>query len=318
MRGFALGDGHDAAGGATSASEGLTNHLVDIVDSRVDLARQAMAAVTLTLNLDTEVRLDIAEGCGGFQVDRVPANLQEGVAIGVGVGTSGVRGPVTDRVLGATPNTAFLRGDTRSVNVVLGSSGAPVGHAGHGQIGQRINHGGDKHGLVSGQHSLTERDRLSGLVVGLENTSGRLTVVTVGEGFLNFAVIVTVQTTPHGHRVRVGSRLGIPLHRHLTGRASVRAVVARFAGLVRAHSPASVLLIGGDLNQASVGGELTLPTPLFQSHMVMALAMAMFCGFSARNEGDKRSCAEGCDLELHCVRGEKTWQIDNINKRMNI
>lgn len=319
MRGLALRDGHDATGGVASASEGLTDHLVDIVDSRVDLAGQAVAAITLTLNLDTEFRLDFAERRGGFQVDGVPTDLQEGVAILVGVGPCGIRGPVTDGVLGGTPDTSFLRGDTRSVNIVLGSSGAPVGHAGHGQVGQLINHGGDKHGLISRQHSLAERDRLSSLIVGLENTSGRLTVVAVGEGFLDFAILVTVQTTPHGHGVRVGRRIGIPLHRHLAGRASVGAVVARFAGLVGAHSPTGVLLLRGDLNQASIGGELALSTPLFQNNItslvVMAVAMAMFGGFSARNEGDKRRCAEGCDLELHCV-GEKTRQIDNINECM--
>jgi hypothetical protein len=64
----------------------------------------------------------------------------------------------------------------------------------------------------------------------------------------------------------------------------------------------------GDFHQASVRGELALSTPLSQSHItslvVMIVAMAMFRGFSARNEGNKRRCAEGCDLELHCVRGK--------------
>jgi hypothetical protein len=157
--------------------------------------------------------------------------------------------------------------------------------------------------------------------VGLEYTSGRLTVVTVGERLLNVSTFVTVETTVHGHGVRVGCRLGVPLHGNLTRRASIRAVVTRLAGLVRAHGPTGVLLIGSDGNQASVGRELALATFLLENHfaglVVTAVAMTVFSGFSACNEGDKRSCAGRFNFELHCVRGRLgrvCWQ----NKRVNI
>jgi hypothetical protein len=193
--GLALGDRDDTAGSATSSSEGSTNHLVDAVDSGIDLAGQTTAAITLALNLDTEIRLDMAEWSGGLQVDGVPSNLQVGVACGIGVGTSGVWGPVADRVLRGTPDTSLLGSDTWGVDVVMGSSGAPVGHARHSQVFKLANQGRDKHGLVSGQHGLTERHGLVSLVMSLHRALSILTVVTLRERLLNLSALVTVQTT---------------------------------------------------------------------------------------------------------------------------
>jgi hypothetical protein len=193
--GLALGDGDNAAGSTASASEGSTDHLVDGVDSGVDLAGQAIATTTLALNLDSKVGLDVAEGSSRLQVDGVPANLQVGIACGIGVGTSSVRGPVTDGVLRGTPDTSLLGSDTRGVDVVMGSSRAPVGHARHSQIFELVNQGRDKHSLISGQHGLTERHGLASLVMSLHRALSILTVITLREGLLDLSVLVTVQTT---------------------------------------------------------------------------------------------------------------------------
>lgn len=111
-----------------------------------------------------------------------------------------------------------------------------------------------------------------------------------------------IDATYHGHGVRVGSGLGIPLHRDLTSRAGVRAVVARLARLVRAHGPTGVLLIGGDGDETGVGWELALSTTLLNGDIFGAsveVGVAVTSGFSARNEGDERGSARGSDVELH-------------------
>jgi hypothetical protein len=44
------------------------------------------------------------------------------------------------------------------------------------------------------------------------------------------------------------------------------------------------------------------------------VAMAMFGGFSARNESDERGGAGRCDLELHCVRGKTGFGVGQIKE----
>jgi hypothetical protein len=111
-----------------------------------------------------------------------------------------------------------------------------------------------------------------------------------------------IDVTYHGHGVRIGSGLGIPLHRDLTSRAGVRAVVAGLARLVRAHGPTGVLLIGSDRDETGVGWELALTTTLLNGDILGAaveVRVAVAGSFSARNEGDERSSARGSDVELH-------------------
>jgi hypothetical protein len=101
------------------------------------------------------------------------------------------------------------------------------------------------------------------------------------------------------------------LHRDLTGRAGIGTVVARLAGLVRAHGPTRVLFIGGDSDQTSIGRELALATLLLEGIVLrnhagivsvsMVVGMAVVRSFDAGNECDKRCCAGGSDLELHGV-----------------
>lgn len=62
-------------------------------------------------------------------------------------------------------------------------------------MSQFLDQSRDEHGLVTGQHSLTERNRLSSLVLGLDTTRTVLAVRLVGEWLVDLPVVVTVQTT---------------------------------------------------------------------------------------------------------------------------
>lgn len=46
------------------------------------------------MNLSTEVRDDVTERCSGLEVDWVPAKLDKGTVVFVGVGANHVRRPV--------------------------------------------------------------------------------------------------------------------------------------------------------------------------------------------------------------------------------
>jgi hypothetical protein len=206
MSGRALGDGNGTASSTTrTGHDAGARHLVDAHGGRIDLARKTIAATALALDFDTEGRLDVAERSGGLQVDGVPADLHIGVAVGDGVGSSGVRGPVTDGVGVGTPDTTLLGRDTGSVDVVLGSGLAPVGHVGNSQSLEFLDQSGDQHGLVTRQDGLAERDGLAGLVLGLDGTGTILAVRLVGEGLFDLAILVTVQTTVLGYDLSAGA-----------------------------------------------------------------------------------------------------------------
>lgn len=191
----ALGNGDSAASSSTSTSNNIRAvHVVDTHLRGVDLAGKAVAAVTVTLNLDTESRLHVAEGSGGLEVDRVPTKLHVGISVADGVGTGGVRRPVTDWVGASTPDAAFLGGDTRGIDVVLGGCLAPVGHIGDGKRLELLDQSGNKHSLITRQDSLAERNGLSSLVFSLDGTGTILAVRLVRERLLDLAVLVTVQT----------------------------------------------------------------------------------------------------------------------------
>lgn len=306
MSSRALGNGDSAASSSTSTSNNIRAvHVVDTHLRGVDLAGKAVAAVTVTLNLDTESRLHVAEGSGGLEVDRVPTKLHVCISVADGVGTGRVRRPVTDWVGASTPDAAFLGGDTRGIDVVLGGCLAPVGHIGDGKGLELLDQSGNKHSLITRQDSLAERNGLSSLVFSLDGTGTILAVRLVRERLLDLAVLVTVQTAIHGHGVTVGSGLGIPLHGDLTSRASIWAVVARLARLVGAHGPSGVLFIGGDRDETSISWELALTTTLLNGDILGAkvvtvgVVMTMTGSFNARNESDERGRARRSNGELH-------------------
>lgn len=195
MSSGALGNGDGAASSTTSTSSDIgAEHVVDAHLRWIDLAGKAVAAVTITLNLDTESGLHVTERSGGLEVDRVPAKLHVGISVADGVGTGGIRRPVTNWVGACTPDAALLSGDTRSIDVVLGGGLAPVGHIGDGKSLELLDQSGNKHSLITRQDSLTEGDSLSSLVLSLNRAATILAVRLVREWLLDLTILVTVQT----------------------------------------------------------------------------------------------------------------------------
>lgn len=114
---LALRDSHDTESSSSSTNGGITKHLIDAIDSRIDLARHTITAI-LALDLDPKIRHHMAERRRRLQVNRVPANLEIGIPVGNGVGSSHIRRPVTVRIGRGTPNTAGFCSDAGRVDIV--------------------------------------------------------------------------------------------------------------------------------------------------------------------------------------------------------
>jgi hypothetical protein len=85
---------------------------------RVYPARESVATAAFALDLDTPRGHDVSEWRGGLEVDGIPADLHESVAVTVGVGACDVRTPVPDWVGGSSPDASIFRGDSRVVDVI--------------------------------------------------------------------------------------------------------------------------------------------------------------------------------------------------------
>jgi hypothetical protein len=193
MRLLSLGDRHHAESSPSSAVGVAADHLIDAVDSRVDLARHTIAAVALALDLDAIVRHHITERRRRLQVNRVPANLEIGVAVVDSVGARDIGRPVAVRVGRGAPNTANLRADAGRVNVIVSRSPAPIIGTRNGKSGRLLDAGRNQHGLVARQHGLAERDLLAALVGRAHGAGPILAVRPVGERLADVAVVVAVQ-----------------------------------------------------------------------------------------------------------------------------
>lgn len=97
--------------------------------------------------------------------------------------------------------------------------------------------------------------------------------------------------TYHRKRIGVGSGFRVPLHGDLSRRASVWAIVAWLTGLVGAHGPTCVLLVGSDSDQASISWELALSTALFhlvfRCMVVVAAVVEMTVVVGGFRDGDE-------------------------------
>lgn len=261
----ALGGGNDTERGAISLSSVLGSHLVDLVLSGVDGTRQTVTVRSLvTDDSHSPVGQGVSEGGGGLQVDGVPGNLDKSVAVGILVGTSNVRRPVTPGVVEGSPHTGGGGVNSGRVDVEVGGGSSPVVGVGDGEDGRgsRADLGGDQHGLVTGEHSLAERHLLSALVSGDERAGTLVTARLVGEGLLHLSVLVTEHSSVHGKGVGVRGGLGVPLSHELARGTGVGAVFAGLTGLVGRHGPSGVLTGGVHRHQTLVGGESTLASSL--------------------------------------------------------
>lgn len=261
----ALGGGDDTERGTVSLGSVLGGHLIDLVLSGVDGARQTVTVGALvTDDSHSPVGQHVSEGGSLLQVDGVPGNLDKGVAVLVLVGSSNIRRPVTPGVVESTPDTGGGGINSRGVDIEVGGSSGPVVGIGDGQHGRRAgsNLGGNQHGLVTGKHSLAERDLLATLVSSDKRAGTLVTAGLVGEGLLHLSVLVAEHSSVHGGRVGVGGGLGVPLAHKLTGRTGVRAVLSRSTGLVGRHGPSGVLTGSVDRHESLVGREGALATSL--------------------------------------------------------
>lgn len=199
---------------------------------------------------------------------------------------------------------------------LLGSSFTPVAGIRHSKSCQALNQGGNQHGLVTGQDGLADRDLAAGLVMSLHSPSTVRAVGLVREGLLDFAILVAVETTvlytvnvcasPLGsnttyHRQRRGirSRFRVPLHRHLAGRTSVGAIVARLARLIRAHGPATVHGAWGDGHQASITGKLALAASLLVHILLVMMTVVQMAVVVLRGLGGDGTKQSGSVNESH-------------------
>lgn len=145
---------------------------------------------------------------------------------------------------------------------LLSGGFTPVAEVRHGKSSCVLDQRGNQHGLVSRQHSLADRNLLAALILRAHGTRAVLAIRLIGERLLDLTVLVAIETailahaalsgssrwnettqwkTHHGLGVRIRGRFGVPLHGYLAWGTSVRAVIARLAGLIGAHSPSGVL-----------------------------------------------------------------------------
>jgi len=88
-------NGHHAKVASASTIGVGAVHLVDLVPGRINGARKAIAARLITNDLDTPCGHLIAEWCFWFKVDGIPCELDESVALRIGVTTSNIGTPVS-------------------------------------------------------------------------------------------------------------------------------------------------------------------------------------------------------------------------------
>lgn len=247
---LALGNSNDAEVGTTS-----TSSRVGAVDdaSGLNLAGKAVAATVGALNLDTPVEVALAKT--GFVEGRVHADLNKGLAAGIGVGASDNSSPVALGLAGRAPDAGLLSINTRRVQVEVGSGSLPVAGIRDSDGSGGINSSGNKHGLVARKDGLAPHHGLGALVDGLDSASSLNTVGLVGEGLLDGAVGFAVKTAVHGSRVRVG-RARLPLRADHAGLTGIGAPVTGLALLIGAHGPTSILGSGGDSNHVVAVREL--------------------------------------------------------------
>lgn len=96
-------------------------HLGNLVDSMfggINVTRKTTAFATLTLDLNTPVGNNIPERNIGLDINRVPADLDEGLARAQLVCAGNIWRPVPNGLFLGPPDTCFLSADSRRVDVV--------------------------------------------------------------------------------------------------------------------------------------------------------------------------------------------------------
>lgn len=171
-------------------------HLVHLMLGGINRTRKTVA-IAVTNNLDAPGRHLIPERSRRFKVDRVPGKLDEGLPRFVSVSTRNVWAPIAIWVRRATPDTCFLCGDSRWIDVEMGGGSCPVARTWNGKLSESLNVGRDQHGLVSWQDRLTECNVAIGFVEASNIARPIYTVWLVREGLLNVPVVIAEESTVH-------------------------------------------------------------------------------------------------------------------------
>lgn len=87
----------------------------------INVARKTATFATLTLNLNTPVGNDIPERNIRLDINRVPTDLDEGLARGQFVCAGNIWRPVPDGLVLGSPNACILGADSRRVDIVTAS-----------------------------------------------------------------------------------------------------------------------------------------------------------------------------------------------------
>lgn len=87
----------------------------------INVARKTTTFATLTLNLNTPIRNDIPERNIRLDINRVPTELNEGLARAQFVCASNIWRPVPDGLVLGSPDACILGADSRRVDIVTAS-----------------------------------------------------------------------------------------------------------------------------------------------------------------------------------------------------
>lgn len=217
----------DTPSGTVGVGLLLVAHFVQAVLAWVDFACVTVTlAWVVTLQPNTIAWLCVGERTGALKVDRVPADLGEGVSAVVHVEAGNVWGPVTLCFVGGPPHTPVLGRDTRWVDIEVGGGAGPVVCAWNSQVvvAAAGHLGWNQHGLVTWEHRLAEGNLVASLVDSLGGTLALDTVVAVGDRLAQLTVRVTVQATVLRTWVGVGGDIRVPLSHQVAGLAGVLTV----------------------------------------------------------------------------------------------
>lgn len=119
-----FGDSDDAESTTTRSVGRATDHLVDFVLGRINCTRETVASVTVTLDSYAPIWHFIFERGCFFQINGVPAELDEGLAIVIDVGSCHVRRPIAYGAVFGAPYAGFSTSSPRRIDIVANQPSA--------------------------------------------------------------------------------------------------------------------------------------------------------------------------------------------------
>jgi hypothetical protein len=116
--GDTFGHGDDAKSTTTSPVGRAADHFIHFVLRRIDCTRKTVAAGSITLDFHTPLRHLVSEWRRIFEIDWVPAKLDESLSAFVDIGAGNIGRPIADRTVFGAPNTRLFASISRWIDVV--------------------------------------------------------------------------------------------------------------------------------------------------------------------------------------------------------